>query len=304
MTAAGAGSSTFKARDVEELVDFYLNRRAANLVVRVLAPTSVTPNQVTIGSGLVAIVAGALVWNAHLLAGAAFLFLSIVLDCVDGQLARLRRQSSYAGRALDGYVDVVSVTAIMVGQLGWLLQTGHAPWLVWGMGWATAFSLRWHTHTYDHVKNVYLRNTEAPKGADIPSLPPLEDIERERLEHARAGRWFSALLCRGFSGFSKFQRKGMQRQAGNDRPGSETAEERLLYRQLFRRYMRAWSFNGLGTHLTLLLAGTVLATVMPGAPLWVWGVMVIPANLGTVALVLWGRRLEERFARELAGRAG
>ena len=102
----------------------------ANVALRLIAPTPLTPNQVTVLSGLTAIVAGLVVgtassarpWQAVL--GGVLFFFSIVLDCVDGQLARLRKMSSFAGRALDGYTDVVSIAAIMVGQMGWLLSQG------------------------------------------------------------------------------------------------------------------------------------------------------------------------------------
>src|SRR5438552_2485106 len=97
------GSSTFKPRDVEELIDFYFHRRLANGVVRLLAPTPITPNQVTVLSGLVAVVAGAVIATSaarawQTVVGAGIFVLSIVLDCADGQLARLRRHSSLAGR--------------------------------------------------------------------------------------------------------------------------------------------------------------------------------------------------------------
>src|SRR6185503_18276477 len=127
-----ASTSTYKPRDVEELIDFYLNRRVAGLLVALFARTPVTPNQVTVMSGVAAVIAGWMMWTAQdasafMLGGLVF-FLSIALDCADGQLARLRRESSLAGRAFDGWVDVVSAAALFVGQLGWLLAHGFPLW--------------------------------------------------------------------------------------------------------------------------------------------------------------------------------
>src|SRR5262245_6410855 len=118
---APTAPQAFKARDVEELIDFYLHRRVATLLVKVLALTPITPNQVTVLSGLFAIAAGAVLATSaperplQPVLAATIFFGSIVLDCADGQLARLRKSSSFAGRALDGYTDAVSITALMVG---------------------------------------------------------------------------------------------------------------------------------------------------------------------------------------------
>jgi hypothetical protein len=297
---------TFKPRDVEELVDFYVHRRAAAVLVKVLAPTPITPNQVTVLSGLVAILAGLVLatstpsrpWQPVL--AAAIFFLSIVLDCADGQLARLRRQSSFAGRALDGYTDVVSITSIMVGHLFWLLNHGCPFWVTQVVGWSAGLSFKWHAHTYDHIKNLYLFNTAPPGSSDIPSFPSYEDIEREREEHARNGRWFSALLCRGFRHFTESQRRGIDDRIGLGLPQMQTDAERALYREHFRGFMRLWTFNGVGTHLALYVVMTALAPLYPYAPLVAWGIVAGPMNLFTLFLKLREPQLEARVREELA----
>ncbi len=304
MTAAN--SKTFKPRDVEELIDFYVHRRAAAVLVKLFAPTPITPNQVTVLSGLVAVLAGVVMatstpsrpWQPVL--AAAIFFLSIVLDCVDGQLARLRKQSSFAGRALDGYTDVVSTTSIMVGHLFWLLNHGCPFWVTQVIGWGAGLSFKWHAHTYDHIKNLYLFNTAPPGSSDIPSFPSYEDIERERAEHARAGRWFSALLCRGFRHFTESQRRGIDDRFGLGLPQMKSDAERSLYRERFRIFMRLWTFNGTGTHLALYVVMTALAPLFPFAPLVAWAIVAGPMNLFTLFLKLRESQLESQLRAELA----
>ncbi len=294
-------TATFKPRDVEELIDFYFNRRLANLVVAALAPTRVTANQVTWASGVAAvfglIVAALAFLDPWLMLAAAIIFqFSVVLDCADGQLARLRHTSSLAGRALDGCVDVVSVAAIIVAQHIWLVGAGQPAWLSVLGGFATGLSLRWHAHTYDHVKNVYLHHTEAPSESAVPALPTLEEIDRERREHEAAGRWFSVLLIRFFRGFTEVQRRGR-----GDAHGDVTSPAaRAAYRKRFRWYMRLWTFNGLGTHLLVLVLGTAAAPLLDTAPLWAWGFIAGPMNVFTWILERWRRPLDERLHRELA----
>src|SRR5690606_4314458 len=117
--------------------------------------------------------------------GALLFFISIVLDCSDGQLARLRGTSSFAGRALDGWVDVVSTGSVFLGQFAYMVRHDVGFWVPFGLGWASGYALKWQAHNYDHVKNVYLLNTEAEeKGAE--AYPSLEAIEREAAEHLAA----------------------------------------------------------------------------------------------------------------------
>lgn len=304
MSPQPASTATFKPRDVEELIDFYFHRRLANGVVRVLAPLPVSPNQVTVASAVVALIACAIIGgagdnDARILVGAAVFLLSVVLDCADGQLARLRKTSSLTGRALDGFVDVVSIAAIFVGQFLWMHAAGFPLWLTLSLGWGAGFSLRWHAHKYDHVKNVYLHNTEPPKPGAAPWLPSLEEIERERLEHVAAGRTWASLVLRAFAAFTKVQRAGSESQLGVDGQRLNSPAQRESYAQNYRAYMRVWTFNGVGTHLFILTVATALIPVLPSAPLWAWGIMCGPMNLMTVALERWRKAAEPRVRDEL-----
>ena len=294
-------SATFKARDVEELIDFYLHRRVANWVVRLLARTNVQPDQVTFSSGITALVAGAVIATANapwqLILGAVLFFGSIVLDCSDGQLARLRGTSTFAGRALDGWIDVVSSTSIFVAHLIYMVRHDVGFWLPFCAGWGAGYALKWHAHHYDHVKNVYLLNTQ-PEEKGAEAYPSIEAIEREYQEHRAAGRRLSALMAKSFVSFTINQRKSTGAQADERR--ARTDDERRTYRSIFRLYMRLWTFNGLGTHLFLLTLATVGAIFDPRAPLVAWGIFIVPMTLGAFGLSWWRRSLTERFERERA----
>jgi phosphatidylglycerophosphate synthase len=86
-------------------------RPPAAVVVYALRNSRITPNQVTFLATLVAVVSCALFvalpgwWGAVV---AALVFeLSFVLDCVDGQLARLRKTASAIGHHLDFLMDEI-----------------------------------------------------------------------------------------------------------------------------------------------------------------------------------------------------
>jgi len=100
--------SSKKKRDINWFTE-WIARPPAAIVVYVLRGTPVTPNQVTFLSAIVA--AGAALMFALLpgywwLVAAALVFeFSFVLDCADGQLARLRKRASPLGHLLDFLMD-------------------------------------------------------------------------------------------------------------------------------------------------------------------------------------------------------
>ncbi|HEU4733189.1 MAG TPA: CDP-alcohol phosphatidyltransferase family protein [Kofleriaceae bacterium] len=100
--------SSKKQRDINWFTE-WVARPPAAVVVYALQKTPITPNQVTFISTAVAAGACAMfaLWLGHagLIAAAAVFELSFVLDCVDGQLARLRRTASPLGHLLDFLMD-------------------------------------------------------------------------------------------------------------------------------------------------------------------------------------------------------
>jgi phosphatidylglycerophosphate synthase len=99
-------------------------------ISRVLAPTRVTPNQMTIVSAAVGLSAApfflsqAPLWQT---VGALLFLVHAVLDGCDGELARLRFQESRFGGVLDFWGDnVVHSTIFGFMALGWSLAEGAA----------------------------------------------------------------------------------------------------------------------------------------------------------------------------------
>jgi phosphatidylglycerophosphate synthase len=86
-------------------------RPPAAVVVYFLRGTRITPNQVTLLATVVTAISCALFvvlpgWWGALVAALVFEF-SFVLDCVDGQLARLRKTTSVIGHHLDFLMDEI-----------------------------------------------------------------------------------------------------------------------------------------------------------------------------------------------------
>jgi phosphatidylglycerophosphate synthase len=122
-------------------LDRVLHRRLSRPTTRLLLPTPLTPNHVTCLGVLVGVAGGLLLGSptaAGVLAGVTALVVSGVLDCVDGEIARIKFTESKVGHALDVTGDTIVHAALLagiarhIGRVGawpdasvlWLLATG------------------------------------------------------------------------------------------------------------------------------------------------------------------------------------
>ncbi|QDG52462.1 CDP-alcohol phosphatidyltransferase family protein [Persicimonas caeni] len=117
----------------------YVARPLAAVLLYFLRRTALTPNQVTfLGAVAFLGVAAALIlmrdWTGMLVA-AAILQFAYILDCADGQLARLKSMTSEVGAYLDFLIDEVKAL-ILVGAFSvrlWLVHD-ELVWLLVGLG--------------------------------------------------------------------------------------------------------------------------------------------------------------------------
>jgi len=124
---------TKKPKDI--LWNRLVARPLAAVLLVPLARTRVTPNQVTFASLAVFVTAAALLLGlpgwAGLLIAVGVLELSYVLDCVDGQLARLRGTSSPVGAHLDFLMDELKAFMLVAATGARLWRAdGHTRWLL------------------------------------------------------------------------------------------------------------------------------------------------------------------------------
>jgi phosphatidylserine synthase len=93
----------------DQLFNIYFMRPVAAGAVALLAPTSITPNQVTLLSLGLFVVASALlaVWTGWIggLVGVFVLEFSYLFDCADGMLARHKKIASKEGHLFDFFTD-------------------------------------------------------------------------------------------------------------------------------------------------------------------------------------------------------
>src|SRR3989454_243088 len=152
-----------KGHAVEEWLDLRFFRPVGIRIARALYPTGISPDQVTLWSLLIGLVAGHLfVYQDRWIDVIGFLLfvVSDVFDSADGQLARLRGTSTRFGRALDGISDNLRFVNLYFHLMYRLAHGG-----VWWPGAALLVACAGLAHTYQSAAVDFIRNAVLPIGA-------------------------------------------------------------------------------------------------------------------------------------------
>ncbi len=148
---------------------YFFNRWA----IRVLYPLPVTANQITFLSliaGLVASVFFLFEGPESLLWAAGFLYAKVFLDNVDGNLARIRGETSRWGRFFDSFTDFV-VTFVVYAAIAFRLVQENGEPLIWAWGFLALLSSYLHCSYYVFYLVNYTSRVGAYKANRV-----LEDI--------------------------------------------------------------------------------------------------------------------------------
>ncbi len=148
----------------------------SRFIARWAARRGLTPNQVTLASLVIGVLAAAGFaagerWG--LVAGAVLLQLAFTTDCVDGQLARYTRQFSKFGAWLDSMLDRTKEYLVFAGLAIGASRAGDPVWLLA----CSALALQTVRHTSD-ASHASLQR----EGTGAVRQPPLE----QPLDHAGA----------------------------------------------------------------------------------------------------------------------
>jgi phosphatidylglycerophosphate synthase len=239
-------------RDFDEWPDRVFSRPMAARLVKQLVKTSMTADQVTLVSGTAGVAAGVLyafpgTWP---LFGSILLVAMMVLDCADGQLARLRGGGSWRGRVLDGMADYATALSVHAGvciQL-WLSGVGAIhPLLLLTLVVLAAASMAWSAQVLDGLKQRL--------------KPESPDTRLNELNIEMMGLWDSIIyriLTRYVSLIGTDQ--------GTAAPGT------------YAQYRRV-TLVGPTTHLCVLAGAGCLTPWWPGAFLGYLLLTIGPANL-------------------------
>ena len=281
---------SLKLAEVEELVDLYFYRPLAYLVVRAIYRTSITPNQITLFSIVVGLAAAACfgAGPATAAAGAALYAASVILDCADGQLARLKKNGTRMGRVLDGVVDyIVGISAYFGIALGLKPPAWPASrW--WLLMVAAAASNIFHSIAIDYYRTRYLNvMLDTAHGEDEDSRSFAEERAALRAAGRRPlKRWAIGVYLR----YLDVQRKTAVPARSN---GPDWKSRREEFGAANAAILRLWTLLGSSTQITLLIAAVLLGRLT----YYFWAMIVV---LNLLAAVLYF--VQNGIDRRLDGR--
>lgn len=265
---------SLKAIEAEELFDLIIYRPLAFLFVKATFALPLTPNQVSVMAMMVGVAGGVffgLGTPLSLIVGAGCYFLSNVLDCADGQIARLKKNGSRIGRIVDGFIDYVVSIAVFLGiaiALASGARAGVVPpfasavlgltdassiivyaWVLTALAGASTAYQAFH---FDLVRNDYMKFVYG-KGSSLET--EITEFEEERAmtvaQKKGPGKFIDLLLIDIYLRYTRLQLKSQQSAgaAADIRCASPEA-----YAQHNKTLLRAWSFVGSTTHITLCVA--------------------------------------------------
>ena len=244
--------------EIIEPVNRYLHNPIAATIVQVIKNTWVTPNQVTYISIFVGLVSAYIfsigTVQAFFFAG-ILLEVVLILDCVDGQLARAKECSSDWGRLLDGIAGYIIYLAVLTGVVVGFNQE-YVTLAVFGL--VTIF----RGIAYDYCKLTMITMIE--KGYD-GSIKEISDT------HSKISRNNSTLwkvyfyylqlqrfiFCGRFIRLDKFSDYGKE----NSKDYLLSSTERKDYQKKIGPLMVAWSWNGVDLPLFLLVLMSLFGVI-------------------------------------------
>lgn len=188
-----------KGDEVEEWLDLHFFRPVGAWMTRALYPTRVSPDQVTLASLVVGLVAGHLfmypaAWLNAL--GFVLFIVSDLFDSADGQLARMRGASTRFGRVLDGLSDTTRFVNLGVHLV--LRLALHSGWW-WPAAAALVFvaavSHSTQSAAVDFIRHAFLAvAVGSGSELDLDPLPVPDDSP-----------WLKRLAVRVYRGYSQRQ---------------------------------------------------------------------------------------------------
>lgn len=285
----------YKSLDVEELVDRYFHRPVAALLVAILLSLPISSNQVTFGSLASGWMGSFFLYRAFFgaeagptllwLASAGCLFLAVILDCADGQLARARGGGSRVGRILDGFVDVLVLLPAYV-ILGFGIEHLYGgTWFV--IAAVAGFSTWIHCIVYDKIKNLYLART-MPEAGGAEGTETLSAVRQELDEAREGGSVLERFLLWVYVGYLRVQNR-FASGSTEKKTGELEHEEIERFRREHGSTMHLASYLGLGTHMFIIYGGIALMAVDLRVVLAMQVVFATVFNIVMIA-VLWRAR--------------
>lgn len=164
--------ASLKSIETENKIDRIFYRPIGFRIARMLRGTGITPNMVTVISIFVGAGTGFMFYHNNLtytIIGILLLVFANILDCVDGQLARLTGIKSAIGRILDGFAGDVWFASIYIGFALRLANDYDTYWF-FALAVVSGLSHLVQANITDYYKTLHLYFISKDKGAEFQTM--------------------------------------------------------------------------------------------------------------------------------------
>jgi hypothetical protein len=236
---------------------YFVDPVACRVALPVANRTRLTPNALTVFSLVLGMVSAACLAMNQLVAGAVVFYLSFMIDCVDGKIARLKGTGTPFGLWLDYVGDRVRVVLCAGGlAYGQYTLTGDVRYVLLGAGVAVLDLFRYvNAPQMKRVREAVREERQLPELDEDPgALDPVDPALLDQLPLAR---------------------EPLEQMAPQRAPRPRSFYRRLN-RSLARRRVRSHLISGIEFH-----AAVFVVAPLAGA----WALIPVAATAGVLLLV-------------------
>jgi len=254
MSLTSEFKQSLKTVDSEEILDLIIFRPISFVLVKLIYNTNITPNQISSVALMFGILSGILYGFGsydYFLFGSASFFICNTLDCMDGQLARLKKNGTKIGRVVDGFIDYITSISVFVGiGIAMTSITGN-PLYSWVLTIIAGISKALQNMFFDHYRNMYLEHVYK-KASSVDEEIVEYSEERERLKNVK-GKYLEKFLIWIYLSYCTMQRNSTKHIDFHVSPEKYKAKNKLL--------LRLWSWIGSTTHMVVLIIFSILNSI-------------------------------------------
>ena len=289
--------ATYKAREVEGVLDLYFYRPIGFRLAQFFAKVEMKPAGVTLLAGLFGVIAGHLFYYRDLrtnAVGMALLVCANALDNADGQLARLTHRESREGRIIDSVADhLVSVSIYVHLTLRYLVEGASPAVCLLALAAGISHALQGAAADYYRTAYLYFATNRSPMELDSSSVLR-SNFRKLSWPHEP---WHKFLLAL-YLNFTRQQEmlspnlKNLRDTAARLFRGEIPSWFKTRYRSLVSPMLRWWRLLMTNTRMLVLFA-----LLFIGQPVWYFWFELIPLNLLFVYLIV----RQENVSKSLLG---
>jgi hypothetical protein len=276
---------SLKMLEVEEVLDLIIYRPLAFIFVKLIVGTNLTPNQITTTALFFGIIASLLFYfntpTAFLIAGILFIVYD-VLDCADGQLARIKKNGTPIGRVLDGLADyIVTTLAYLFIGIGFA-SNSEDPLLFWGLTIAAGISNAVHSSILDFYRNRFLDYALDRESILGDSLKEFKDMQ-DALKGTK-GKYYEKSILWVYLKYSQVQLLFSS-------SSLETEKKKYDSKDFYKKHktiMHLWTYLGPTSELTFL----IVASMLNRLDIYLLGIVTI-GNLYMAVLYFFQNRINK-----------